>query len=254
MLLATYTLWLRDIVRFFRQRSRIVGALGTPIVFWFLLGSGLGRSFAAPPGAAADPAGYLTYFFPGTLALIVLFTAIFSTISVIEDRQQGFLQGVLLAPVPRVTIVLGKILGGTTLALLQAAAFLLLAPIARVPIAASSLPALLAVIALLGFALTGLGFLLAWSLDSTQGFHAIMNLFLMPMWMLSGAVFPASGASGWVRVLMTINPLTYGVAALRALTAGVHPGDPPFDVALVVIVSFGACVLVAGAILVRQRG
>ena len=104
MLLASYTLWRRDVVRFVRQRSRVVGALGSPVVFWLLLGSGLGRSFA---GDSTRPPveGYLQYFYPGTLALIVLFTAIFSTISVIEDRQEGFLQGVLVAPVPRSAIV-----------------------------------------------------------------------------------------------------------------------------------------------------
>ena len=119
LILAIYTLWRRDIARFLRQRSRIVGALGTPVVFWILLGSGLGSSFSV--GTLGVPAGgYLEYFYPGTLALILLFTAIFSTISVIEDRHEGFLQGVMVAPVPRIAIVLGKLLAGTTLALLQA--------------------------------------------------------------------------------------------------------------------------------------
>ncbi len=225
MLWATYALWRRDIVRFLRQRSRVVGALGTPVVFWVLLGSGLGSSFTE--GALGVPAGgYLEYFYPGTLALILLFTAIFSTISVIEDRHEGFLQGVLVAPIPRLAVVLGKVFGGTTLALLQAALFLVLAPLANTPIPVEILPLLFLVLAVFAFALTGLGFVLAWLLDSTQGFHAIMNLVLFPMWLLSGAVFPSSGAAGWVRAVMLVNPMTYGVSAVRTIlndpgTAGI---------------------------------
>ena len=177
MILATYTLWRRDVIRFTRQRSRVVGALGTPVVFWILLGSGLGSSFSV--GSLGVPTGgYLEYFYPGTLALIVLFTAIFSTISVIEDRHEGFLQGVMVAPAPRIAIVLGKLLGGTTMALLQAVLFLALAPLANAHVSWSSLPLLAVVLATLAFALTGLGFVLAWMLDSTQGFHAVMNLLL----------------------------------------------------------------------------
>lgn len=218
-LLAVWTLWARDMTRFVRQRSRIIGALGSPVVFWFLIGSGLGRSFQSGP-AGTPRGGYLEYFFPGTLALIVLFTAIFSTISVIEDRREGFLQGVLVAPVPRSTIVLGKLFGGTTLAVAQACVFLLLAPLAQVPISAGTLLPLLGVLTLVAVGLTGLGFLIAWNLDSTQGFHAIMNLFLVPMWLLSGALFPAEGAAGWVRAVMAANPLTYGVDAIRLALYG----------------------------------
>lgn len=250
MLLAAGTLWTREIVRFYRQPSRIVGALGSPLLFWVLIGSGLGRSFKAEGSLQG---GYLEDFYPGTLALIVLFTAIFSTISVIEDRQEGFLQGVLVAPVPRVAIVLGKILGSATLALMQAALFLLLAPLMYGGLGASTIAALLAILAVIAFGLSGLGFLIAWRLDSTQGFHAIMNLFLVPMWMLSGALFPASGATGWIQSLMWINPLTYGVSALRSTIYGnVAPGEPSTSVSLIVICAFGAAVLAAGAWQVHQ--
>jgi ABC-2 type transport system permease protein len=124
---ATLTLWRRDVVRFIRQRSRIIGALGTPVVFWLLIGTGLGRSFSAP--GSARQVDFLEYFFPGTLVMIILFSAIFSTISVIEDRREGFLQAVLVSPAPRSSIVLGKILGGTTLAWAQAMLFCLFAPL-----------------------------------------------------------------------------------------------------------------------------
>ena len=124
MMLAVYSLWRRDVVRFLRQPSRVVGALLTPVIFWFVIGSGLGTSFQSATGDG----GFLPYYFPGSLALIVLFTAIFSTISIIEDRQEGFLQGVLASPAPRAAIVFGKALGSTTLAVLNGLVFLLLLP------------------------------------------------------------------------------------------------------------------------------
>ena len=224
MLLATFTLWRRDVVRFYRQRSRLFGALGTPVVFWVLLGSGLGSSFTVGTRSVPE-GGYLEYFYPGTLALILLFTAIFSTISVIEDRHEGFLQGVMVAPAPRMSIVLGKTLGGTTMALLQAGLFLALAPMANVQLSLTTLPLLVVVLATLAFALTGLGFVLAWMLDSTQGFHAVMNLLLFPMWLLSGAVFPPTGAAGWIRAVMAVNPMTYGVSALRTILSDAGHND-----------------------------
>src|SRR6267378_1913870 len=124
-MLPALTLWQREMVRFFRQRDRVVGALATPVVFWLLLGLGLGRSFKTTEGH-----GYLEYFYAGTMVMILLFTAIFSTISVIEDRREGFLQGVLVAPIPRWSMVLGKVLGGTAIAMLQGIVFLLLGWIA----------------------------------------------------------------------------------------------------------------------------
>jgi ABC-2 type transport system permease protein len=210
--LAVGTLWWREIVRFVRQRNRIVGALGTPLVFWLLIGSGLGNSFRS---GTLGGEHYLEYSFPGTLALILLFTSIFSTISIIEDRQIGFLQAVLVAPIPRSAITLGKILGGTTLALVQALIFLLLAPAVGISLSFEKLVALAGILFLVAFALTAVGFLIAWKMDSTQGFHAIMNLLLMPMWLLSGSFFPASGAPGWLRAIIRANPLTYGVGAMR---------------------------------------
>ena len=199
--------------------------------------------------------GYLEFFYPGTLALILLFTAIFSTISIIEDRQEGFLQGVLVAPVPRLAIVLGKVLGATTLAVAQGIVFLLLAPLAGVPIEPARLPALLGVMILVAFGLSGLGFLVAWSLDSTQGFHAVMNVFLIPLWILSGALFPASGAAGWVRGLMLINPSTYGVSAIRQLLYDrPMPAEPPLAVCVAVTAAFAAAMLGAGAWVVTREG
>ena len=216
-MLAIYALWRRDVTRFLRQPSRVVGALLTPVIFWFVIGSGLGSSFQTISGEG----GFLPYYFPGSLALIVLFTAIFSTISVIEDRQEGFLQGVLASPAPRAAIVFGKALGSTTLAMVNGLAFLLLLPFSGLSPSAGDVVAAIACVALLGLALSGLGLMIAWPLRSTQGFHAIMNVVLVPMWLLSGALFPAAGASGWVQFLMRINPLTPAVEILRAFLTGV---------------------------------
>jgi ABC-2 type transport system permease protein len=218
LLLPTATLWQREIVRFYRQPSRIVGALATPVLFWVLLGAGFGASFE-PSGS---PAGmrYAEYFYPGTIVLVVLFTAIFSTISVIEDRREGFLQAVLVAPVSRAAVVLGKILGGTTLALGQALLLLLAAPFLGLKLGLFDVALVGGILFVIAFGLTTLGFLIAWRMESTQGFHAIMNLVLLPMWFLSGAFFPSTGAPGWLRFLMAVNPLTYGLAALRR---GLYP-------------------------------
>jgi len=217
MILATYSLWRRDVLRFLRQPSRIVGALLTPVIFWFVIGSGLGTSFQSATGEA----GFLPYYFPGSLALIVLFTALFSTISIIEDRQEGFLQGVLASPAPRASIVLGKALGSMTLAMINGAVFMLLLPVSGLSPGAVAIVAAMACVALLGLALGGLGIMIAWPMRSTQGFHGIMNAVLMPMWLLSGALFPATGASGWVQTLMRLNPLTPAVEILRAFLTGV---------------------------------
>jgi ABC-2 type transport system permease protein len=211
--LTVATLWWREITRFRRQRSRLFGALGQPLVFWLLLGGGFSASFR-PPGTPVGT-GYMEYFYPGIMVLVMLFTAIFATISVVEDRREGFLQGVLVAPVSRLSIVIGQALGGTTLALLQAALLLILAPLVGIPLHVGSVVAVIAVLFCLAFSLTNLGLVIAWRMQSTQGFHAIMNLILMPIWLLSGAVFPTTGVPVWLAWVMWINPLTYGMAALR---------------------------------------
>ena len=218
MILPVFTLWRRELTRFFRQPSRIAGAVATPLLFWLLMGSGLSGSFRLPGG----PAGlnYFGFFFPGTIVLVLLFAAIFSNISVIEDRHEGFLQGVLVAPVSRTALVMGKVLGGATLAWLQGIVFLALAPVSGVHLTVTSALEAAGVLALLAVTLTALGFFFAWKLDSVQGFHAIMNVVLLPMWLLSGAFFPVNGAPLWLSALMRANPLTYGVAALREVLYG----------------------------------
>ena len=247
-------LWWREIIRFVRQRSRLVGAFAQPLVFWVLLGGGFSASFR-PPGTPADM-GALQYFYPGIIGLVLLFTAIFATISTVEDRRAGFLQGVLVAPVPRTAIVLGQALGGAPLAVLQGLLFLALAPLAGVPLDAARVAAVTGVMALLAFALVNLGLFIAWRMESTQGFHAIMNLLLIPLWLLSGAFFPAAGAPRVLGWLMRVDPLTYGMAALRRCLylgdAAAAAGLPGLGLSLAVLGVFALATLAGTTALARR--
>lgn len=241
-------------MRFYRQPSRWIGVLLSPLVFWLVIGSGLGRSFRTDGPTAGH--GYLEYFFPGTLILILLFTSIFCMMSVIEDRREGFLSSVLVSPVPRASLVMGKVMGGATLALLQGLLFLLLAPTIGIHLGLVQFAALSGVMLLIAFGLTGLGFCIAWRLDTTHGFHALVNLLLIPMWLLSGALFPISGASGWVGWMMKLNPLTYGVTALRRTLYG-HPlmaGEvTTLPVALIITTGFAILVFIMALVMATRR-
>src|SRR5438552_15814396 len=155
MTLPAFTLWWRELVRFYRQRSRVVGVIASPLVFWVVLGSGFGTSFRS---GSASGQNYLDYAYPGTLIMIVLFTAIFTMMSVIEDRKEGFLLSVLVAPVPRSAIVLGKVLGGTTLSTIQGLIFLAFAPLVGVHVSPGDFLLVALTVFLVSFALTALGF------------------------------------------------------------------------------------------------
>lgn len=241
---AIYALAWREVIRFLRQRSRVIGALATPVIFWLFIGLGVGRTFqSASLGASGE--NFLAYFFPGTVVMILLFTAIFSTISVIEDRREGFLQGVLVAPVGRGSIVLGKIFGGAVLAFVQGCLFLAAGPFVGVDWNVTGWLAALGIMAVLSVGLTGLGLCLAWSMSSTQGFHAVMNLLLMPMWFLSGSLFPAEGAWGPIRWVMAVNPLSWGLAGVRR---GLHFDDAALAASSPPLwACFAVCLLFAGA-------
>ncbi len=249
--LPAFTLWWREIVRFYRQRSRVIGVIASPLLFWLVIGSGFGTSFRS--GQAAGQQHYLDYFYPGALIMIVLFTSIFTMMSVIEDRKEGFLLSVLVAPVPRSSIVMGKVLGGTTLAAVQGLIFLAFAPLVGVHLTVASFLLVTVVVFLVSFSLTALGFAIAWPMDSTQAFHAIINLFLIPLWLLSGALFPLAGASGWIRLLMRINPLTYGVEALRSLLYPDAPAAFSLPESMATLILFSGFMFGLAFILVNRR-
>jgi ABC-2 type transport system permease protein len=231
------TLWQRELVRFWRQKSRVMGVVASPLVFWLFLGYG---------------SNDLAKFYSGALVLTVMFSSIFSTISIIEDRREGFLLSMLVSPAPRTSLVLGKILGSATLAWIQGMLFLLFAPLAGFHPGLDELLALAIYIFLIAFTLTGFGFTMAWKMESTAGFHAIMNLVLFPMWIVSGAVFPMATAHGWIKALMWLNPMTYCVSLLNG---ALHVPDATPDklTSLAVTAAFGLLLLLtSGAMAARK--
>jgi ABC-2 type transport system permease protein len=240
---ASLVLGQRELIRFLRQRNRVIGALATPLMFWLLIGGGMGHSFAGTGNSPAS--GYLAYFFPGTVLMILLFTAIFSTISVIEDRREGFLQGVLVAPVGRAAVVGGKVLGGAVLATGQALLFVLLGWVTGIILMTPAhLLAILIIMFVTSLGLTALSLCIAWPMSSTQGFHVVMNLFLVPLWFLSGALFPLRDDTPLLlKALMLANPLSYALASLREVMwrhpQGILPGTLPmwFSVTLVATIA-----------------
>lgn len=251
-LIPALSLWKREIVRFYRNRGRVIGVIASPLLFWVVIGSGFGTSFrSSAPGGQSH---YLEYFFPGAVTMIVLFTSIFAMMSVIEDRKEGFLLSVLVAPVNRSVIVMGKVLGGSSLAAIQGLVFLAFTPfLTGAHLGLDNILPIIATVFLISFALTALGFAIAWRMDSTQGFHAIVNLFLLPLWMLSGSLFPLSGASGWIRVLMEVNPVTYGNEALRQL---IFPGTSsilPVGTSLLILLGFALLMFTLAFINANRR-
>jgi len=245
---AIYALWLRELTRFAAERVRFAGALGQPLIYLLVMGTGFGATFRA----AAVPQGfsYLAFMFPGVLGMTVLFTSLFSAISVIWDREFGFLKEILVAPVSRSSIVMGKVLGGATIASLQGALLLLLAPLVHVAIGPAAIARLWLAMFLMACALTSLGLAIASRMASMEGFQVVMNFLVVPMWLLSGAFFPLRGVPGWMAAVMRVDPLTYGVDALRGVVYG---GTPlarvlvahayPVDLAVIALVAAAAFAL-----------
>lgn len=206
-----YILWLRQIKRYLRSKSRIIGSLGQPILFLVALGFGFGPIFRRAGGG-----NYLQFLAPGIIAQGILFTATFSGVEMIWDRQFGFLKETLVAPVSRFNIMLGRTLGGATIAMFQGFIIFLLSlvvgfrPVSFLGILLSSIP-----IFLIALFFTGLGTAIASTLDDFHGFQMIMNFLVMPLFFLSGALFPLDGLPKFIKILSYINPLTYGVEGLR---------------------------------------
>ncbi len=231
------TLWQRELVRFWRQKSRVMGVVASPLVFWLLLGYG---------------SNDLAKFYSGALVLTVMFSSIFSTISIIEDRREGFLLSMLVSPAPRTSLVLGKILGAATLAWIQGMLFLLFAPLAGFRPGLAAIAVLAAGIFLIAFTLTAFGFTMAWKMESTAGFHAIMNLVLFPMWIVSGAVFPLAAAHGWIKGLMWANPMTYCVSLLNG-ALGLPGATPSLAISAAITAAFGVLLLMTSGTLAARK-
>jgi ABC-2 type transport system permease protein len=201
-MLAIWALVQREIIRFWRERSRVAGFVLTPLLFWFVVSSGFGD---------------FSRFFTGSLTLTIMFASVFSNMSLIEDRREGFLKSMLVSPAPRWALVAGKVIGSALLAWAQGLVFLCFVWFTGLePTLAGVLGAAWGLL-LIAIAFTALGFTCAWLMNSTAGFHAVINLLLMPAWMISGALFPRDTAAGWLRIVMSLNPLGYALALMDRL-------------------------------------
>ncbi len=237
--------------RYFRDRSRIIGSLGSPIIFIFILGVGLGSSLSF--GGDASGLDYKVFIFPGVLGMTVLFAGVFSAVSIVWDREFGFLKEMLVAPVSSWSIALGKVLSGATIASFQGIIILMLAPLVGIDLSLWMLVRLLPLMFLISFSMTGMGILFATRLKSMQGFQMIMNFIMMPMFFLSGAMFQLSRAPDWMDALAKANPLTYGVDAMRAImVTEVASRYSLFTDVVVVVVMSGVMITIAVAAFGRQ--
>ncbi|MHC4306045.1 MAG: ABC transporter permease [Planctomycetota bacterium] len=243
-LVVTAVLIRRELVRFTRQPARIVAAIGTACVLWLFLASGFAE--ALRPQHLGD-AGYATFLLPGMMTLVAVFAAVFSSLSIIEDRNDGWLATVLVSPVPRWAIAAGRITGAAAVAWAQAAVLLLLAPLLDVSLSVPSVLLSLAGLAVTCLGMTAVGVAFAWRTETTAGFHAVMNLVFAPLWMLSGSIFPVQGAAPWLARLTGLNPLTWCTQSIRGPLAGT-----PWSWSLISATAFAAAaVLVATWIVAR---
>lgn len=219
-----YVLWMRQLKRYVRSRARMIGSLGQPLLYLLALGFGLGPVFRA-----AGQGSYLQFLTPGVVGMSVLFTAMFSGIELIWDRQFGFLKETLVAPVPRIQIMIGRTLGGATVSILQGLVVIIIAVIAGFRVTTyTGFGLALVFMAVIGVTFTALGTALASVLPDFQGFQLIMNLLVMPTFFLSGALFPLVGLPKALSVIARLDPLSYGVDGLRAALTGVgHFGLVP---------------------------
>jgi len=212
-----YILWLRQLKRYFRSKSRIVGTLGQPLLFLVALGFGLGPVFAK-----AGQGNYLEFIAPGIVSMSILFTAIFSGIEIIWDRQFGFLKETLVAPIARWQIMVGRTLGGATVAVFQGLIVFILSLFLGFKVETFALiPQMLIFMILIALLFTALGTAIASILEDMQGFQLIMNFLVMPLFFLSGALFPLQGVPGALQVVASVDPLSYGVDGLRGAITGV---------------------------------
>ena len=244
-----YTIWYRDIVRFKRDRVRMFSSLGMPVVYLFVFGSGLSPAMAEMGGGRID---FKQFMFAGVLTMTVLFTSVFSAVSIVWDREFGFLKVVMVAPVSRVAVALGKVAGGSTVSLFQGLIVLLLAPVLGVDLSISQIVTLIGIMILLAVMMTALGILIAARQTSMEGFHMMMNFVLLPMFFLSGAFFPLRGVPIWMELLSKLDPVTYGVDPLRQVSLrALVPPDLMHTIALnpltynvIIMVSFTVLFLI----------
>ncbi|BDZ69571.1 ABC transporter permease [Methanobacterium petrolearium] len=242
-----YTIWLRENKRFLRYRSRLLTSVITPLLWLLIFGTGLGSAIKF----SSIPEGYQAFLFPGIIGQTILFTSIFSGLSVIQDRQFGFLKEILVAPISRPSIVLGKAIGISTTVLIQGFVLLILSFVVNVPMDIITLLASMVVIAIISLGLSGLGLLIASFTDSMEGFNLIMSFIVMPLFLLSGALFPVSGLPTWLQTAVYLDPLTYGIDALRAII--LNSSSLPLYVDMVVITFFALVMILISALVFSKK-
>ena len=227
---AIYIMWLRQLKRYFRSPSRIAGSLGQPLLFMVAFGFGLGPIFKQ-----AGQGNYIEFLVPGVIALTLLFTSIFSGIEIIWDRQFGFLKETLVAPVSRLSIMFGRTLGGATLAIMQGILVLLMSFIIGFKLNTETLLLALIFMSLIALAFTALGTLIASRMRDFHGFQMIMNFLVMPLFFLSGAMFPLQGLPNAFNIIIRLNPLSYGVDGLRGALTGVFYYGAATDLIMLIV-------------------
>jgi ABC-2 type transport system permease protein len=236
-----YILWLREVKKYLRSRAQIVASLGTPLMYLAVLGFGLGPVFRR-----AGQGSYLQFMAPGVIGMTVLFTAMFSGIAMLWDRQFGFLKETLVAPVPRVQIMIGRTLGGATVAVIQGAIiFAVTLLVGFRPAGVLAVPTAFLLIALIAVVFAALATAIGSSIKEMQGFQMVMNFLVMPLWFLSGALYPLEGLPAALRVLTRADPLTYGVDGVRATMLGASHFTLTLDVG--VLLAVGVLFVIAGA-------
>jgi ABC-2 type transport system permease protein len=234
-----YVLWLRQVKRYVRSRARIIGSLGQPLLFLLGLGFGMGPIFQR-----AGMGNYIQFLAPGVIAMTVLFTSVFSGIELIWDRQFGFLKETLVAPVSRLTIMVGRVLGGATVAVSQGLILLVICLVAgfRFP-SLVAVPIVLLIMALIAVLFTALGTAIASPMRDFQGFQLVMNFLVLPMFFLSGALFPLGDAPWALKAIARVNPLSYGVDALRGTLGGVAYFHLATDFSVLAVATVGLLLL-----------
>ena len=215
-----YTIWYRDILRFWHDKMRMIGSITFPLLFLFVFGSGL----SARMGVLGPGIDFTQFIFPGIIGMTVLMSSFMAGVSVVWDREFGFLKEVLVAPISRASVAVGKTLGAATVALLQGMLILLFAPLIGISLSAWTVLALVPLMLLLAASLGSLGILLATRIRSMEAFQAVMQMLMFPMVFLSGAFFPLQGLPAWMNILVKINPATYGIAPIRQVILGAAPG------------------------------